>query len=164
MARTTSIKLTCDLPHDKPVSEGVTTITFGYDSKSYDLELCPAHATEYHADLKKYVAAATPHTAHILGKRKPAKSGDAASPGLTGPARTSAVRAWAREHGYKVPDRGRISADIVSAYQALGKHVPVPKSSGNQAAIRAWAKENGYKVATRGRLRPEIVEAYEAAR
>jgi hypothetical protein len=162
MAKTTSILLTCDLPHDKPVIEGVMTITFGYEGKSYDLELCPAHVAEYHADLEKYLASATPHTMHLLGKRTPAKSGASVSPGLIGAAKTSAVRAWAREHGYKVPDRGRISADIVSAYQALGKHVPVPKGRGNQAAIRTWAQANGYDVAARGRLRPEVVEAYEA--
>ncbi|HWU32738.1 MAG TPA: histone-like nucleoid-structuring protein Lsr2 [Marmoricola sp.] len=28
------------------------------------------------------------------------------------------MRAWAREAGYQVPDRGRVSADIKAAYDA----------------------------------------------
>jgi hypothetical protein len=28
------------------------------------------------------------------------------------------VREWAREHGYKVSDRGRISAEVQQAYAA----------------------------------------------
>ncbi|MFD1214641.1 histone-like nucleoid-structuring protein Lsr2, partial [Arthrobacter sp. GCM10027362] len=33
----------------------------------------------------------------------------------------SEVRAWAREHGYKVSDRGRVQSEVLSAYrQAVG--------------------------------------------
>ncbi|WP_411112028.1 histone-like nucleoid-structuring protein Lsr2 [Streptomyces sp. c-19] len=30
---------------------------------------------------------------------------------------SSAIRAWARAHGYEVPDRGRIPAEILDAWQ-----------------------------------------------
>ncbi|RZS82988.1 Lsr2 protein [Motilibacter rhizosphaerae] len=31
---------------------------------------------------------------------------------------SSAVRSWARENGYQVSDRGRISGEVIAAYQA----------------------------------------------
>jgi hypothetical protein len=34
-----------------------------------------------------------------------------------GEASTSAVRAWARENGYAIADRGRVPADVVAAYR-----------------------------------------------
>ncbi|MBX9247046.1 Lsr2 family protein, partial [Actinotalea ferrariae] len=30
----------------------------------------------------------------------------------------AAVRQWAREHGYTIPDRGRIPAEVRAAYEA----------------------------------------------
>jgi hypothetical protein len=34
------------------------------------------------------------------------------------PAQLKAIRAWAKDNGQKVSDRGRISAEVVAAYQA----------------------------------------------
>jgi len=33
---------------------------------------------------------------------------------------TAAIREWARQHGHKVSDRGRISKSVMQAYQAAG--------------------------------------------
>jgi hypothetical protein len=32
--------------------------------------------------------------------------------------RTTEIRAWARDNGFKVPDRGRVSAEVREAYAA----------------------------------------------
>jgi hypothetical protein len=88
------------------------------EGKAYSIELCPTHANQYQARMQEYLgrAAAQPK---VIGTRTPAKGGASVSPGLTGPANTATVRAWARRHGYRVNARGRMSADIVSAYEAL---------------------------------------------
>jgi hypothetical protein len=49
--------------------------------------------------------------------------GLARRPGARGGCRSSAadtvaVRAWARENGYEIKDRGRVPADLVANYQA----------------------------------------------
>jgi Lsr2 len=31
--------------------------------------------------------------------------------------RTTAIREWARQHGHKVADRGRIPASVIDAYE-----------------------------------------------
>ena len=36
----------------------------------------------------------------------------------TDPEQLKAIRAWAKENGYRVSDRGRISADVVAAYES----------------------------------------------
>jgi hypothetical protein len=38
--------------------------------------------------------------------------------GRSGPTDLAEVRAWARGQGYKVSDRGRISAEVQEAYEA----------------------------------------------
>lgn len=120
MVKRSSVVLTCDLPHGTPVSEGVVTVEFGYDGTTYDVELCPVHVEEYRTWMQKYLGNAAPKPT-LLGKRPSAghRLSPSVSSGVTGAADTAAVRAWAREQGYQVNERGRISADIVSAYQAL---------------------------------------------
>jgi hypothetical protein len=49
MAKSVVVLTSCDQRHeDGPVTEGVITIQFGYQGKTYETELCPAHVEEYH--------------------------------------------------------------------------------------------------------------------
>lgn len=167
MAKRTSVVLSCDLPHDEPVTDGVITITLGYEGTTYTVELCPVHADEYHADLQKYVGGAAP----ALSVRRRRVTKTASSPRVAAGSATAHVRAWAKENGYTVPSRGRISADIMAAYEkSVGKVAKAVKRTGRKAsgstdtaAIRAWAQANGYEVGDRGRIPGDVVAAYEAA-
>ncbi|WP_345713807.1 Lsr2 family DNA-binding protein, partial [Kineococcus glutinatus] len=51
------------------------------------------------------------------GAPKPRAAQGASAPAAGGAPDSGAVRAWARENGYTVSDRGRISAEIVKAYE-----------------------------------------------
>lgn len=55
------------------------------------------------------------------GKRAPSRrsrNGQAgADAGADGQVSTAAVRSWARENGYTVADRGRVPAELVTAYR-----------------------------------------------
>jgi Lsr2 len=119
MVKRSSVVLTCDLPHLEPVSEGVVTVEFGYEGKTYDVELCPEHADEYHQWMRKYLGHPVDPSPLKARKASGGQARPSVSSGVSGLADTALVRAWARDQGYKVNDRGRISADIVSAYQAL---------------------------------------------
>ena len=60
------------------------------------------------------------------------------------------VRAWARERGLEVSNRGRIPETLIELYLA------------KPSTIRKWASDRGIPVSERGRLSAEIVEQYLA--
>ncbi|QCU77956.1 Lsr2 family protein [Citricoccus sp. SGAir0253] len=79
------------------------TITFGVDGRHYEIDLSAAHAKQLRQDLKAYV-----------------RAGRAIAP--PAPRRqAAAIRQWAKQNGYEIPDRGRIHQDIVAAYNAAGQ-------------------------------------------
>jgi hypothetical protein len=62
------------------------------------------------------------------------------------------VRAWARENGYQISDRGRIPAEVTEAYSAAhssrkgaAKKAPASKSPAKKAAAKAPAKKAAAK-------------------
>ncbi len=52
-------------------------------------------------------------------RKRPATRAGAAANGR-GQVSTAAVRAWARENGYEIADRGRVPATVLTAYQQAG--------------------------------------------
>ena len=83
------------------------TVTFGLDGVSYEIDLSDANAKKLRDDFSAW----TGHARRAGGAKRPA-----ARRGSSRRNDLSAVRDWARENGYKVSDRGRISAEIQNAY------------------------------------------------
>jgi hypothetical protein len=115
MAKKVVVLATCDQPHEHPVTEGVITIDFGYEGKTYETELCPVHVEEYRTWMSDYLT----HGARLKGtSRVTARATGAAKRVRTrASSDVSAIRAWAKDHGHKVSDRGRISAEVKKAYE-----------------------------------------------
>jgi Lsr2 len=114
MAQKVQVVLTCDLDDEEvPAAE---TVTFGFDGSTYAFELCEKHLGEFQDTIQAYIGSA--RLADGPRRRRTA----AASPGRTRRAvngvSSSDIRAWARESGYDVSERGRIPAEIRSAYEA----------------------------------------------
>ena len=89
------------------------TVSFALDGVSYEIDLTTEHATELRDALATWVGHAR-KTGGRTGSR-------GASTGAARPRRASdagAVRAWAKENGFEVSERGRISAEIREAYDA----------------------------------------------
>jgi Lsr2 len=87
------------------------TITFGLDGTTYEIDLTKKNAVKLRDALAPWVGAAR----RISGGRASARRGRGR------PARASQagdIRSWARESGYQVSERGRISAEIQAAYAA----------------------------------------------
>jgi hypothetical protein len=97
MAQKTVVTVVCDLPHDGEI-EGNETVSF-----------CSAHAK----DLTDLFSAYTSHARRVSAgaRRRKTRSGP-------GRERSSEIRAWARERGEKVSERGRIPASIIQEYEA----------------------------------------------
>jgi hypothetical protein len=89
-------------------SEAVGTVRFGLSGAEYEIDLSREHADELTAAVGPYIAAAR----RVSASRRPVKP-------VRAPRHDqSEVRAWAREQGLKVSDRGRIPADVLSRYES----------------------------------------------
>jgi len=92
------------------------TVTFALDGVSYEIDLTSAHAAELRDALGTWVG-----HARKVGGRSSSGRGGSSGGGASRPRRSSdagAVRTWAKENGYDVSERGRISAEIRDAYEA----------------------------------------------
>jgi Lsr2 len=105
MAKTVSVVVTDDLDG----SPGAETVSFGFDGHGYEIDLGRKNLARLEKSLQPFMEAGRKTAA-----RKAAKVPRAAGPG-TGRA---AVRAWAAGQGLKVSGRGRISAEVLSRYDA----------------------------------------------
>ena len=105
MAQRVNIVLVDDLDG----SDAVESVTFGLDGSDYEIDLSEQHASELREALAVYVG----HARKVGGRRK--KSGRA--PSSSGPSAAD-MRSWAKENGWDVPERGRVSAEVREAYSA----------------------------------------------
>lgn len=95
-------------------SEADQTVTFGLDGVVYQIDLTDEHAESLRSHLTEFV-----DKARRVGGRKMAAKRIAEIDGES----ASIIRQWARENGMDVPDRGRVSREIVQAYHnAVAAH------------------------------------------
>jgi hypothetical protein len=84
------------------------TVRFALDAINYEIDLSSKNAQALRDALKTYVEKARKVPTRA-GKVKPASAGRSQD--------ASAVRAWARENGYTVSERGRVQSEILEAYR-----------------------------------------------
>lgn len=109
MAQKVQVLLVCDIcDGGKPGSE---TIGFGLDGSTYEIDLCDKHAKNLRDSVAQFVGAARKASTRAGGRGRRASGGGDRQ-------RTQEIRAWARSKGIKVSERGRLSSEIVSKYEA----------------------------------------------
>jgi hypothetical protein len=100
------------LTDDIDGGEADETVQFTLDGVSYEIDLSEANAETLRELLAPYVEAG-----RRIGGRSSRRSGPKAR--ATGDrVDMSNVRAWARENGYQISDRGRVSSEVRAAYEA----------------------------------------------
>ncbi len=94
--------------------EADETVTFALDGATYEIDLSTENADKLRDLLAEYVDAG-----RKVGGRAARGRGRAAARGPAGGAAqdTAKIRAWAKENGYEVNDRGRVPASIREAYE-----------------------------------------------
>jgi hypothetical protein len=101
------------------------TVRFGLDGKRLEIDLSAANAARLRDVLAPYIAAGSK-----IGRAKAGASRDsrrAAGGGSAGRrSDAAAVRRWASEHGHDVGALGRISAEVVAAYDARDQAPAAP--------------------------------------
>ncbi len=105
MARKTFIELIDDIDGSKADE----TVTFSLDGVGYEIDLNSENAQKLRDELGTWIS-----TARRVSGRRTTRSASSSSSSEE----TARIRAWARENGYQVSDRGRISGEICKAYQA----------------------------------------------
>ena len=138
MATVTTINLTDSL--DPRVATGVETVTFYHPETGEKLEIELGEANRKHFNnhvekLRKYIDAAEVVEIPVV-EVKAAKSND-----------TAKIREWARANGFEIGDRGRIKAEIMTAYTAAHEvvtthvmDIEVPSKDESQATVESTAE------------------------
>jgi len=85
------------------------TVEFGLDGSAYEIDLSAKNAGKLRDALAEYVAQAR----RVSRKRTTQR----AKPSGRG-ASAAHIRQWARENGYEVSERGRVSTEVREAYAA----------------------------------------------
>ena len=110
MAQKYIVQLVDDLTQENIEDGSGESVRFALDGVGYTIDLTAAHAEELRGALAPYVGAARKSDSVARAPRSTAPKapkGDLKS-----------IRDWANENGYTVSSRGRIPADVQSAYTA----------------------------------------------
>lgn len=89
------------------------SLTFALDGINYEIDVSSANAEAIREALSPWIEHARRIGGRATGRGRAAKSRPAVER-----IDMSDVRAWARENGYQVSDRGRVSGEVRAAYEA----------------------------------------------
>ena len=113
MAKTTIVQVSDDLDGSANASE----VRFAFEGTEYAIDLSSKNRKALEKALRPYVEAGT----KVSGRRSAAtRSARAKRSGNSGNSAVdlAAVRAWAKENGHQVSDRGRLPKAVLDAYTA----------------------------------------------
>ncbi|GAB3901670.1 Lsr2 family protein [Kibdelosporangium lantanae] len=115
MAQKVTVELVDDL--DGTVAEDISTVTFGLDGVAYEIDLTVGNAEKLRKLLDDFVGGAR----RTGGRAKRPASVQGAVTPTAAREQTKAIRDWARQNGYQLSDRGRISSNVIEAFDAAHK-------------------------------------------
>ncbi len=104
-------KVTITLEDDLTGGPAEQTVRFAFDGTGYEIDLNAKNAAAFSKQLAPYL-----EHARRAGRAQPRRGGRT----TVGRQRSGDIRAWAKEHGLAVSERGRIPASVVEKYQAAG--------------------------------------------
>ena len=117
MAQQVNVKFVDDLDG----SDAAGTVSFAIDGRAYEIDLSEDNAARLRNSLASFVAAARKSgsggAGPTAGRRAPKMTANSGTQPLDRE-QTAAIRAWARQNGHQVSERGRISKTVVDAFQA----------------------------------------------
>ncbi|MGH3798434.1 MAG: histone-like nucleoid-structuring protein Lsr2 [Pseudonocardiaceae bacterium] len=115
MAQKTVVTMIDDLTGEE--AEHISAVEFALDGVTYELDLSDENAAKLRDTLAHYTGAGR----RIGGRRRAGRSASAAKTGGTaGYNRETlkSIRVWAKQNGHSVSDRGRLSAEVLQAWES----------------------------------------------
>src|SRR6478735_9328912 len=92
-------------------SDAVETVSFALDGVDYEIDLSEKHAGELRNAVSLYIG----HGRRTGGRRRSGRRSSGSASVNNDGASAADIRAWARENGWDVPERGRVSAEVREA-------------------------------------------------
>lgn len=111
MAQQTTIRLVDDLDG----SDAVEIVQFALDGRHFEIDLSASHALALRGNLADYVAHVR-RAARARAAKPTATAGRV--PARAARAQTAAIRAWAKDNGHEIADRGRVPKTVIAAFHA----------------------------------------------
>lgn len=97
------------LVDDLDGGEADETVTFAIDGASYEIDLSEANAAKLRDSLRPFVE---------KSRKAGTSSRKRRQRGASSRERSAEIRAWAKNNGIKVNERGRIPAHVIEQYEA----------------------------------------------
>jgi hypothetical protein len=105
-------KVTVALEDDLDGGPADETVRFGFGGTDYEIDLSAKNARALRTKLTPFIEHARKASRGLA--RQTARTS-------AGRQRSGEVRAWAKDHGIAVSERGRIPASVIEQYQAAAK-------------------------------------------
>jgi hypothetical protein len=134
VAQKVVVELVDDL--DGTASDDISTVTFGLDGVQYEIDLSDDNAGRLRDALGDYVGAARRTGGRI--KRGIAHGNAAVRPAVDRE-QTKAIRDWARQNGFEMADRGRISTTVIEAFEQAQAAAAKPKTRKGRSKAKELA-------------------------
>ncbi|GLY43665.1 Lsr2 family protein [Amycolatopsis sp. NBRC 101858] len=101
------------------------TVPFTLDGVMYEIDLSDENAAALRDELARYIAAGR----RTGGRKVRVATGQSTTTSTSDRERNQQIRAWANANGYEVSERGRLSSEVIAAYesaQAAEAAAPAP--------------------------------------
>jgi hypothetical protein len=94
----------------------VSRLRYAYDGTEYQIDLSAKNRTAFDKAVEKYISASQEYISSAP-ESKPARRTSGGKGKSSGASRASEVRAWAQTKGIKVPERGRVPAEVKARWE-----------------------------------------------
>ncbi|WP_410597896.1 histone-like nucleoid-structuring protein Lsr2 [Amycolatopsis sp. lyj-23] len=119
-------KVLVEILDDIDGSAATQTVQFGLDGVTYEIDLSDDNAAALRDELARYIGAGR----RIGGRKVRVATGQSTTTNASDRERNQQIRAWANANGYEVSERGRLSSEVVSAFeqaQVAETEAPAPR-------------------------------------
>jgi hypothetical protein len=109
VAQRVSVTYACDFD-DKAIPPGEQhRHTFGIDDQEYEIDLCAEHSEEFSEAVGRFAEHARRGAPRGAGRRRRTAANRQ---------RSAEIRAWAKNSGIEISDRGRIPAHVLAGFES----------------------------------------------
>lgn len=95
-------------------SEAERTVQFALEGATYEIDLSQENITKLEQALEPFISKATKVATSRGGRSRGRGNGTG---GGGGRSKAAEVRAWAKDQGIEVPDRGRVPNSVIEQYE-----------------------------------------------
>ncbi|NBH06028.1 Lsr2 family protein [Amycolatopsis sp. SID8362] len=132
-------KVLVEILDDIDGSAATQTVQFGLDGVTYEIDLSDENGAALRDEFARYIAAAR----RVGGRKVRVATGQSTATTASDRERNQQIRAWAGSNGYEVSERGRLSSEVISAYeaaQAADAEAPAPRKRAPRKKVAAARK------------------------